>query len=239
MKTESSRYLKFFTATWIIVLLFITSNEVQGFSLRSKFPQMALESSNNRPKLSARRLFRSLINQSPPNDVPKKSKSSTSKEAKEAYPNNTRHNLLGATSRNAPNGIRSKEENGIFLDLSLFDRQIEDLTTQINPNFRSGFVCIAGNPNVGKSTLLNALIGQKLNIVSPKPQTTRHKIHGILTEKDFQVVFTDTPGMLKPVYKMQETMRDVVHESVRDADMTLLVTDVYGEPLHDEKIMAR
>lgn len=115
---------------------------------------------------------------------------------------------------------KKKEDDGIFLDVDLFDRNVEDLTEPTRSDFKSGFVCIAGNPNVGKSTLLNAILGQKLNIVSPKPQTTRHRIHGILTEDDYQIVFTDTPGMLKPVYKMQETMRDVVR--LRSAQATIL-----------------
>lgn len=116
---------------------------------------------------------------------------------------------------------------------------IEDLTKPTSPDFTSGFVSIVGNPNVGKSTLLNTILGQKLNIVSSKPQTTRHKVHGILSGPSFQIVFTDTPGMLKPAYKMHETMSDVVHEAVRDADVTLLVTDVFGEELHDEKVFSR
>eukprot|EP01039_Chlorochromonas_danica_P011466 gene11466-12825_t len=105
--------------------------------------------------------------------------------------------------------------------------------------FKSGFVSIVGNPNVGKSTLLNALLGQKLCIVSPKPQTTRHRIFGVLTEKDCQIVFSDTPGMLKPAYTLQETMQDAIHGAVNDGDVTMLVTDVFSEPLFDQQVITR
>ena len=161
--------------------------------------------------------------------------------------------------------------------------------------YRSGFVSILGNPNVGKSTLLNRLLGQSLSIVSPKPQTTRHRILGVLTvdpvgaqhgdnqtlptqstlpnnnnsitsnigsgseigtstavehhnsnavefdkldtSAGYQLIFSDTPGMLNPAYKLQEVMQDTVRGAAGDADIILLVTDVYGEMLVDEKIM--
>lgn len=116
----------------------------------------------------------------------------------------------------------------------------EELGYQSNPDFKSGFVAIIGNPNMGKSTLMNAVLKQKLSIVSPKPQTTRHKIFGILTEDNqYQIVFTDTPGMLQPNYELQETMAGAVREAASDADVVVLVTDVYGEELHDAKIMNR
>jgi GTP-binding protein Era len=103
-------------------------------------------------------------------------------------------------------------------------------------DFRSGFVGIIGNPNMGKSTLLNALLGEKLSIVSPKPQTTRHRILGILTAPTHQVIFSDTPGMLVPHYQLQEAMMDSVRGAVSDADVVVLVTDVFGEPLHDARV---
>jgi len=91
---------------------------------------------------------------------------------------------------------------------------------------KSGFVSIFGKPNAGKSTLLNALMGEKLAIVSPKVQTTRHRIKGILTEKDYQVIFSDTPGIIEPRYKLHEKMMQAVRSSLADADLALLLLDI-------------
>src|SRR6201982_2288298 len=90
---------------------------------------------------------------------------------------------------------------------------------------KSGFVNIFGRPNAGKSTLLNALIGEKMAIVSPKVQTTRHRIKGILTEKDYQIIFSDTPGIIEPRYKLHEKMMQAVRSGLEDADVALLFTD--------------
>ena len=90
---------------------------------------------------------------------------------------------------------------------------------------RSGFVNIVGNPNVGKSTLMNALVGEKLSIVTAKAQTTRHGIMGIINGEDWQIVFSDTPGILKPVYRLQEDMVNKVDMAMGDADILLYVTD--------------
>ncbi|MDP4210862.1 MAG: GTPase Era [Bacteroidota bacterium] len=91
---------------------------------------------------------------------------------------------------------------------------------------KSGFVNIIGNPNVGKSTLMNVLLNEKLSIVTSKAQTTRHRILGILNDDDYQVVFSDTPGILKPHYKMHEAMMGFVQSAINDADVILYVTDV-------------
>ena len=91
---------------------------------------------------------------------------------------------------------------------------------------RSGFVNILGNPNVGKSTIMNALVGEKLSIITAKAQTTRHRIMGIVNGDDFQIVYSDTPGILRPQYKLQETMMNFVNSALSDADMILYVTDV-------------
>jgi GTP-binding protein Era len=91
---------------------------------------------------------------------------------------------------------------------------------------KSGFVNIFGRPNAGKSTLLNALMGEKLAIVSHKVQTTRHRIKGILTEKEYQVVFSDTPGIIEPKYKLHEKMMQAVKEALEDADVALLLVDI-------------
>ena len=90
---------------------------------------------------------------------------------------------------------------------------------------RSGFVNIIGNPNVGKSTLMNQLVGEKLSIITSKAQTTRHRIMGIVNDDDFQIVYSDTPGILKPNYKLQESMMKFVRGAVSDADIILYVTD--------------
>ena len=91
---------------------------------------------------------------------------------------------------------------------------------------KAGFVNIIGNPNVGKSTIMNALVGEKLSIITQKMQTTRHRIKGIVSGDDFQIVYSDTPGILKPNYKLQETMMKFVDSALIDADVILFVTDV-------------
>ncbi len=95
---------------------------------------------------------------------------------------------------------------------------------------RSGFVNIIGNPNVGKSTLMNALVGAKLAIVSPKAQTTRDRIQGILNGDDYQIIFSDTPGILDPKYKLQETMLKAAKSALIDADILIYVTDIQEPP---------
>ena len=90
---------------------------------------------------------------------------------------------------------------------------------------RAGFVNIIGNPNVGKSTLMNALVGEKLSIVTSKAQTTRHRIMGIVNGEDFQIVYSDTPGILKPNYRLQRNMLNFVDVAIGDADIILYVTD--------------
>lgn len=91
--------------------------------------------------------------------------------------------------------------------------------------FKSGFVNIVGNPNVGKSTLMNELVGERLSIVTSKSQTTRHRILGIVNGEDYQIVFSDTPGVLKPAYKMQEAMLKFSESALVDADVVLYITD--------------
>jgi GTPase len=91
---------------------------------------------------------------------------------------------------------------------------------------KAGFVSIFGKPNAGKSTLLNAIMGEKLAIISPKVQTTRHRIKGIITEKDHQIIFSDTPGIIEPKYKLHEKMMEAVKTAVEDADVAILLTDI-------------
>lgn len=91
---------------------------------------------------------------------------------------------------------------------------------------RAGFVSIIGKPNAGKSTLMNALVGENMSIITPKAQTTRHRILGIVNTEEYQIVFSDTPGVIKPAYPLQETMMHQVEGSIVDADLILFVTDV-------------
>jgi GTP-binding protein Era len=98
---------------------------------------------------------------------------------------------------------------------------------------KSGFVNILGNPNVGKSTIMNALVGEKLSIITSKAQTTRHRIMGIVNGDDFQIVYSDTPGILKPNYKLQETMMGFVNLALTDADTIIYVTDVVEKSAHE------
>ena len=93
-------------------------------------------------------------------------------------------------------------------------------------NHKSGFVNILGNPNVGKSTLMNELVGEKLAIITSKAQTTRHRIMGIVNGDDFQIVYSDTPGILNPSYKLHESMMKSVSSATVDADLVIYVTDV-------------
>ena len=95
---------------------------------------------------------------------------------------------------------------------------------------KAGFVNIIGNPNVGKSTLMNALVGDKLSIITSKAQTTRHRILGIVNGEDYQIVYSDTPGILKPKYKLQETMLKSVTGALSDADVLLYMTDYLDDP---------
>lgn len=100
------------------------------------------------------------------------------------------------------------------------------MTENTGKKHRSGFVNIIGNPNVGKSTLMNAMVGEKLSIVTAKAQTTRHRIMGIVNGEDYQIVYSDTPGILKPNYRLQQNMLNFVDTAIGDADIILYVTDM-------------
>jgi GTP-binding protein Era len=97
-------------------------------------------------------------------------------------------------------------------------------------NHKAGYVNILGKPNVGKSTLMNALIGERLSIITSKAQTTRHRILGIVNGDDFQMIFSDLPGIIKPAYKMQESMMDFVHTSLEDADSFIYMAQIGDKP---------
>ncbi len=104
---------------------------------------------------------------------------------------------------------------------------------------RSGFVNILGNPNVGKSTLMNVLVGQKLSVATAKAQTTRHRIMGILTGEDYQIIYSDTPGILNPKYKLQSAMMKSVESALDDADLIIYVTDVVEKASKNEDHLMR
>lgn len=104
---------------------------------------------------------------------------------------------------------------------------------------KSGFVNIVGSPNVGKSTLMNQLVGEKLSIVTSKAQTTRHRILGIVNDENYQVVFSDTPGVVNAAYKMHEVMMDYVNASIKDADVLLFITDTKENEMNHKETLDR
>ncbi|MBT8258192.1 MAG: GTPase Era [Bacteroidia bacterium] len=104
---------------------------------------------------------------------------------------------------------------------------------------KAGFVNIIGNPNVGKSTLMNALVGERLSIITSKAQTTRHRIMGIVNGDDFQVVFSDTPGIIKPAYELQESMMDFVKSAFDDADLLIYMVEIGETSLKDEALFRK
>src|SRR5665648_247089 len=104
---------------------------------------------------------------------------------------------------------------------------------------KSGFVNILGNPNVGKSTLMNMLVGERLSVITAKAQTTRHRIMGIMSGDDYQIVYSDTPGILNPKYKLQAAMMRSVESALDDADLILYVTDVVESVSKHEDYLSR
>jgi GTP-binding protein Era len=113
------------------------------------------------------------------------------------------------------------------------------MTKEATKKHRAGFVNIIGNPNVGKSTLMNALVGEKLSIVTAKAQTTRHRIMGIVNGDDYQIVYSDTPGILKPNYRLQKSMMDFVDTAIGDADIILYVTDTVEKGDKNDEYIAK
>lgn len=109
----------------------------------------------------------------------------------------------------------------------------------VAPLHKSGFVNIVGNPNVGKSTLMNGLVGERISIITSKAQTTRHRIMGIVNTPEYQIVFSDTPGVLKPKYKMQEGMLAFSEGALTDADILIYVTDVVEDPDKNADFLAK
>jgi len=110
---------------------------------------------------------------------------------------------------------------------------------ELYKNFKSGFVSIVGRPNVGKSTLMNAVMGEKLSIISPKPQTTRQSVKGIFTDTTKQIVFLDTPGFLQPRYELQVKMMEYITTSMKDSDVLIFMTDIRSFPTdYDDLVLA-
>jgi GTP-binding protein Era len=107
---------------------------------------------------------------------------------------------------------------------------------QLPPNHKAGYVSIIGKPNVGKSTLMNQMVGERLSIITSKAQTTRHRIMGILNGPDYQIVYSDTPGIIQPKYELHRSMMRFVHSSLEDADIILFVTDLFEEYDEDDVI---
>ena len=123
----------------------------------------------------------------------------------------------------------------------LCDNQLFKTTNKVEEykNHRSGFVNIVGNPNVGKSTLMNLLVGEKISVITPKAQTTRHRIIGIVNEPEYQIVYTDTPGVLQPNYKLQEQMLNFSLSALEDADVLLYVTDVVEKVDKNDEFLSK
>lgn len=116
---------------------------------------------------------------------------------------------------------------------------MEDNDMTVMPGHKSGFVNIVGNPNVGKSTLMNDLVGERISIITSKAQTTRHRIMGIVNTPEYQIVYSDTPGVLKPRYKLQESMLEFSKGAVTDADILVYVTDVVEDPEKNKEFLDR
>ncbi len=116
---------------------------------------------------------------------------------------------------------------------------LPEVLPEVREGHRAGFVNIVGNPNVGKSTLMNDLVGERVSIITSKAQTTRHRIMGIVNTPDYQIVFSDTAGVLKPNYKLQESMRNFSDGALTDADVLLYVTDVVEDPTKNADYLSR
>lgn len=128
------------------------------------------------------------------------------------------------------------DSNSIDIGSFLSD---ESNKSVVNANHKAGFVNIVGNPNVGKSTLMNHLVGERISIITSKAQTTRHRITGIVNTPEYQIVYSDTPGVLKPKYKLQESMLEFSKGALTDADILLYVTDVVEDPLKNQEFLEK
>ncbi len=125
----------------------------------------------------------------------------------------------------------------LFATVSKIELNTTFATMKLKTDHKAGFVTIIGNPNVGKSTLMNQLVGERLSIITSKAQTTRHRILGIVSEDHYQIIFSDTPGVIQPVYEMQESMMRFVKEALKDADVLLYMVEVRDSVLKDSHFM--
>lgn len=140
---------------------------------------------------------------------------------------------------NIDNIISESEATGTPAAQSELQQIISSTEQEVSSSHKAGFVNIVGNPNVGKSTLMNDLVGERISIITSKAQTTRHRIMGIVNTPDYQIVYSDTPGVLKPKYKLQESMLDFSQGALTDADVLLYVTDVVEDPLKNIEFLQR
>jgi GTP-binding protein Era len=139
---------------------------------------------------------------------------------------------------NENKNVNSAEETGA--EIKSIDEILGGMTSpNVKEGHKAGFVNIVGNPNVGKSTLMNDLVGERVSIITSKAQTTRHRIMGIVNTPAYQIVFSDTPGVLKPKYKLQESMLEFSEGALTDADVLLYVTDVVEDPTKNADFLAR
>lgn len=127
----------------------------------------------------------------------------------------------------------------LLLKTKIMEEDVKILSEQPEQPHKAGFVNIVGNPNVGKSTLMNDLVGERISIITSKAQTTRHRITGIVNTPEYQIVFSDTPGVLKPKYKLQESMLGFSEGALTDADILLYVTDVVEDPEKNKDFLDR
>lgn len=140
--------------------------------------------------------------------------------------------------RGSPTSLCAAPSDGVDIT-HLYQDLDEEATVREtqDEDFRSGFITILGDPNVGKSTLLNSVLGEKLSIVTHKAQTTRHRIRGVLTTDKFQMIYSDTPGVLQPSYKLQEGMMRSVRAAIKDADVVLVVVDPWQTGFQNEGVI--
>ena len=139
---------------------------------------------------------------------------------------------------NENKNVNSAEETGA--EIKSIEEILGGMTSpNVKEGHKAGFVNIVGNPNVGKSTLMNDLVGERVSIITSKAQTTRHRIMGIVNTPAYQIVFSDTPGVLKPKYKLQESMLEFSEGALTDADVLLYVTDVVEDPTKNADFLAR
>lgn len=129
--------------------------------------------------------------------------------------------------------------DGTPREIEITESKQPEGSMQVSDNHKAGFVNIVGNPNVGKSTLMNLLVGERLSIITNKAQTTRHRIMGIVNTPEYQIVYSDTPGVLKPKYKLQQSMLDFSEGALTDADVLVYVTDVVEDPEKNKDFLDR